>query len=276
MRKFLVYSCLCVLVLASACNREMHRIEKSGDPEKKLEYANKLFDKKKFATAQQLYEELRPVYKGTDKFEDINYRNAYCSYNLKDYVQGAFLFKNYLEAFPNSPRAQEVDYMQAYCYYKQSPKVPLDQTNTIKAIAALQTFINEFPNGDKVPEANLLIELCRKKLEQKEFNAAELYFNLGYYKAAGIAFKSLMRNYPDSDKSDGYKLYSIRAYYRYAQNSIPEKQMERYKQVLTEYMDFNDHYGNSKLKPDAEKYYALAQNNIKNLEHEQNKEKSNQ
>ncbi|HEY0273275.1 MAG TPA: outer membrane protein assembly factor BamD, partial [Chitinophaga sp.] len=244
--------------------------------EKKLEYANKLFDKKKYATAQQLYEELRPVYKGTDKFEDINYRNAYCSYNLKDYVQGAFLFKNYLDAFPNSPRAQEVDYMQAYCYYKQSPKVPLDQTNTIKAIAALQTFINEFPNGDKVPEANLLIELCRKKLEQKEFNAAELYFNLGYYKAAGIAFKSLMRNYPDSDKSDGYKLYAIRAYYRYAQNSIPEKQMERYQQVLTEYMDFNDHYGGSKLKPDAEKYYTLAQSNIKNLEHEQNKEKSNQ
>lgn len=276
MRNFFVHICLCVLVLTSACNRELHRIEKSGDPERKLTYANAMYDKKKFATAQQLYEELRPVYKGTDKFEDINYRNAYCSYNLKDYVQGAFLFKNYLDAFPNSPRAQEVDYMQAYCYYKQSPKVPLDQTNTIKAIAALQTFINEFPNGDKVPEANLLIELCRKKLEQKEFNSAELYFNLGYYKAAGIAFKSLMRNYPDSDKSDSYKLYSIRAYYRYAQNSIPEKQLERYQQVLTEYLDFSDHYGASKYKPDAEKYYALAQNNIKTLEHEQNKEKSNQ
>lgn len=276
MRKFLVHSGLCVLILTSACNRELHRIEKSGDPEKKLDYANKLYDKKKYATAQQLYEELRPVYKGTDKFEDINYRNAYCSYNLRDYVQAAFLFKNYLDAFPNSPRAQEVDYMQAYCYYKQSPKVPLDQTNTIKAISALQTFINEFPNGDKVPEANLLIELCRKKLEQKEFNAAELYFNLGYYKAANIAFKSLMRNYPDSDKSDGYKLYAIRSSYRYAQISIPEKQLERYQAVLTEYMDFNDHYGESKLKPDAEKYYNLAQNNIKNLEHEQNKAKSAQ
>jgi outer membrane protein assembly factor BamD len=117
-----------------------------------------------------------------------------------------------------------------------------------------------------VPEANLVIELCRRKLEKKEYNNSELYYNLGYYKAAAISFKSLMRNYPDSDKSDEYKYMAIKAYYQYAKNSIWEKQKERYDEVLSEYLDFADHYPSSKLKGDAEKYYTLAQGNIKTLE----------
>ncbi|QJB35300.1 outer membrane protein assembly factor BamD [Chitinophaga oryzae] len=277
MRKFLLYtSVLALIVVASSCNNELRRIEKSNNFEKKLAYADKLYQKKKYNTAQTLYQDLLQVYKGTEKFEGLYYNYAYCSYYVKDYVQAAFHFKNYLDVFPNSPRAVEIDYMQAYCYYKQSPKVSLDQTNTMKAIAQMQTFINNYPQADKVPEANLVIELCRRKLELKEFNSAELYYNLGFYKAAGIAFKNLMRNYPDSDKSDSYKIMAIRAYYNYAKNSIEEKQKERYETVVTEYMDFADHYPNSKLKADAEKFYTLAQNNIKSLENEQNKEKSNQ
>jgi outer membrane protein assembly factor BamD len=276
MRKFLLYISVLAVIVSTSCNNQLRRIEKSNNFEKKLDYANQLFQKKKYNTAMTLYTDLVQVYKGTDKFEPMYYNFAYCSYYVKDYVQAAFQFKNYLDLFPNSPRAVEIDYMQAYCYYKQSPKVSLDQTNTMKAIAAMKKLKNNYPNADKKAEANLVIELCRRKLEQKEFSSAELYYNLGFFKAAGIAFKNLMRNYPDSDKSDGYKVMAIRSYYNYAKNSIPEKQKERYATVLDEYLDFADHYPQSKLKGDAEKFYTLAQNNIKTLDNEQIKAKSNQ
>lgn len=275
MRKILLYTgLLAILVSAASCNQELRRIEKSNDLEKKLAYADKMYDKKKYQMAQTLYEELIPIFKGTEKFEPLYYKYAYCSFYLKDYQQAGFHFKNYLDALPSSPRAMEVDYQQAYCYYKLSPKVPLDQTNTSKAIAAMQTFINSYPQSEKAAEANVVIELLRKKLEQKEYNAAELYYNLGHYKSAGVSFKSLMRSYPDSEKSDNYKYMAIKSYYLYARNSIPTKQMERYETVVSEFMEFSDRYPSSKLKDDAEKYYTLAKNNIKSLENEQNKEKS--
>jgi outer membrane protein assembly factor BamD len=266
MQKFSLFISLLVLVIATSCNTELRKIEKSKDYEAKLAYANKMYEKHKYMTAQSLYESLFQVYKGTEKYEPIYYNYCYCSYKLKDYVQAGFYFKNYLDNFPNSPRAVEMDYMQAYCYYKQSPKIPLDQANTIKAISAMQTFINNYPTSDKVAEGNLVIEMCRQKLEKKEYNNAELYYNLGYYKAAAISFKSLMRNYPDSDRSDGYKYMAIKAYYKYAEHSIWDKQKERYESVLSEYMDFADHYAGSKLKTDAEKYYTLAQTNIKQID----------
>lgn len=266
MKKFSFFISLLVIVFATSCNVELRRIEKSKDYEAKLAYANKMYEKKKYMTAQSLYESLFQVYKGTEKYEPIYYNYCYCSYKLKDYVQAGFYFKNYLDNFPNSPRAVEMDYMQAYCYYKQSPKIPLDQANTIKAISAMQTFINNYPTSDKVAEGNLVIELCRQKLEKKEYNNAELYYNLGYYKAAAISFKSLMRNYPDSDKSDGYKYMAIKAYFKYAEHSIWDKQKERYEDVVSEYLDFADHYSSSRLKPDAEKWYTLAQSNIKDID----------
>ncbi|WP_245801744.1 outer membrane protein assembly factor BamD [Chitinophaga sancti] len=266
MKIFSFFISLLVIVIATSCNTELRRIEKSKDYEAKLAYANKVYEKKKYMTAQSLYESLFQVYKGTEKYEPIYYNYCYCSYKLKDYVQAGYYFKNYLDNFPNSPRAVEMDYMQAYCYYKQSPKIPLDQANTIKAISAMQTFINNYPTSEKVAEGNLVIELCRQKLERKEYNNAELYYNLGYYKAAAISFKSLMRNYPDSEKSDGYKYMAIKAYFKYAEHSIWDKQKERYEDVVSEYMDFADHYSSSKLRPDAEKYYNLAKGNIKDID----------
>lgn len=275
MRKILLYTgLLAILAGAASCNRELRRIEKSNDLEQKLAYADKMYEKKKYQMAQTLYEELIPIFKGTEKFEGLYYKYAYCSFYLRDYTQAAFHFKNYLEALPSSPRAMEVDYQQAYCYYKLSPKVPLDQTNTMKAISAMQTYINSYPNSDKTAEANVVIELLRRKLEKKDFNAAELYYNLGHYKSAGVSFQSLMRAYPDSDKSDNYKYMAIKAYYLYAKNSILPRQKERYETVVNEYLEFTDRYPSSKLKDDAEKYYNLAKNNIKSLENEQDKKKS--
>src|SRR6187402_2835783 len=84
--------------------------------------------------AQQLFEELFRVFKGSEHFEDIYYKFAYCAYYLKDYANAENLFKGFVEVFPNSTKAEEMDYMRAYTFYRQSPKVELDQTNTTKTI----------------------------------------------------------------------------------------------------------------------------------------------
>ena len=100
--------------------------------------------------------------------------------------------------------------MRAYSYYKQSPKAELDQTNTAKAMGQMQVFINTHPGSQRVFEATEIIDKSRAKLESKDYLSAELYYNLGYYKAAGIAFSTLIDNFPDTNKGDEYKLMVIK------------------------------------------------------------------
>jgi outer membrane protein assembly factor BamD len=133
----------------------------------------------------------------------------------------------------------------------------------------MQTFINSHPGSARIKEATEIIDKGRVKLEQKEARNAELYFNLGQFKAAAIAYANLMNNYPESERSDEYKLQIIRSYYEYAALSIDEKKEERFAQVITECNDFIDRFSNSKLAKDVEKFLNLSQTNIKALNNEQ-------
>lgn len=259
---------LVITLFFTACS-EFSKVQKSNDYEHKLKMANEYFDKKKYNYAQQLYEDLFPVLKGDSRFEDLYYKFAYCAYYQRDYMNAENLFKSFVEVFPTSKRAEEMDYMRAYCYYKQSPKVELDQTNTTRAIGLMQTFINTHPGAEKTKEALEIIEKCRQKLEAKELKSAELYYNVGQFKAAAIAFTNLMNNYPESVKSDSYKLQAIKSYYEYASLSIEEKKEERFQQVITECNDFVDRFPESKLLKQVEEYLNLSQNHIKALKNEQ-------
>ena len=138
----------------------------------------------------------------------------------------------------------------------------------------MQAFINTHPESARNKDARQILDECRAKLELKEFKGAQLYYNLGYYKAAAVAFQSLIDDYPDSEKGDEYKLSSIKSYYKYAQMSVQEKQEERYGKVIAECNDFNDRFSSSKFAPEVTNYKALSENNIKNLHNEQTKEAS--
>ena len=256
-----------ILIIASvlASCKGINKILKNPDPDFKLRKAEQYYLNKKYLFAQQLFEVVMPYYKGKAEFEDIYYKYAYCAYYQLDYLNAENLFKNYLEIFPKSSRAEELDYMRAYTYYKQSPKFSLDQTNTIKAIGMMQTFINTHPNSPKNKEAIEIIDICRAKLEEKERASAQLYFDIGQFRAAGVAFISLLNDFPESEKGDEYKLMAIKSYFSFAELSIEDKKVERFEQVISECNDFIDRFPESKLLPEAERYIALSQNNIKTL-----------
>jgi len=86
---------LVFLAVTASCSK-YNKIFKSKDNEYKLKMADELFAKKKYKTAQSLYEELFPVFKGTAKFEELYYKDAYCFYYMKDYFQAQSLFKGFL------------------------------------------------------------------------------------------------------------------------------------------------------------------------------------
>ena len=262
------FTALILLIAVAGCS-SYNKVVKSKDYEYKLTKANEYYDGKKYKYARDLYEEIFPVFKGTQKFEEIYYRFAYCHYYMGLYKDAENLFKGFIEVFPNSPKAEELDYMQAYCFYKESPKLELEQTNTSKAMAMMQVFINTHPGSTRIQDATDIIEKCRQKLEMKEYRAAQLYYNLGQYRAAALSFSTLMNDYPESPKGEEYKLMVVKAYYQYAKLSIVDKQVERYEKVSAEYQDFADRFPGSKLLKTAEDYNKLSLNNIKEIKNEQ-------
>ena len=268
--RFLFRPFLFVVVLLSlfcSCN-SYERVRKSSDINYKLTKANEYYDRKWYHRSNELYHDLLPVMKGTKNYEALFYRFAYTFYYTKDYLSASLYFKTFVDYFPNSKDAAECQYMHAVSLYKVAPKASLEQTNTIKAMEAMQMFINQHPESKNVQDANGYIDQARKKLETKEADAAHLYYNIGQYKAASISYKNVIDSYPDSPNGDYYYFMVLKSMYRYARASLESKQEERYTNAVIAFNDLKQVYPNSPFVKDGEKYQIQSENNIKRLRNE--------
>ncbi|HWJ89633.1 MAG TPA: outer membrane protein assembly factor BamD [Flavisolibacter sp.] len=263
--KFTAFVFLSFLFLS--CNG-INKVLKSKDQEYKLRMAEQYYAKKKYNYAQQLYEDVMPYYRGQPEFEDIYYKYAYSAYYQKDYANAENLFKTFLEIYPNSSRAEEVDYMRAYTFYKRSPKPQLDQSNTMKTIGMMQTFINTHPGSARNKEATEIIDICRQKLETKDHGSAQLYFDLGNFRAAATSFNTLLTTYPESEKADEYKMMAIQSFYRYAELSVEDKKAERFEKVIEECNEFMDRFPQSPYAKEVAQFLTQSQNKLKTYNNE--------
>jgi outer membrane protein assembly factor BamD len=253
-RIFLFFGLAAALMLSS-CGGEFNAIQKSADPQFKYDAALKYYNNKDYIKAQQLFEQLLTIYRGTEKAQDINYYYAYCNYYIGDYVMAQFYFTNFYHTYPHTPRAEECEFMRAFCEYLLSPLYSLDQTDTQKAIDAFQTFVDDYPNSDKLKECNKDIDILRAKLERKYFEIAKQYYTIASYHAASAALNGYVKDYPNSKYNEEAYFLIVKADYMYAINSVTRQKATRLAQVVKDYHKFVDNYPKSDYLKEAETLY---------------------
>ncbi len=292
----LITWCLFILIaVAAGCKSKFEKLQQSNDIAKKYQEAIKLYNNKKYSKALILFDDLIQRYRGRAEAEDLAYYFAYTNYRLKDYTTARYQFKVFADTYPNSLKAEECRFMSAYCFYLESPNFSLDQENTIKAIESLQLFINLYPKGERVAEASKLIQDLRDKLESKAYSNAKLYLTTGEYDAqnyrsAVIAFRNVLRDYPDTKYAEEINYLTIKAQVLYSQNSLETKQEERFTEAITMADEFTEDYPSSKYLKDvadlkkqaeqgivtAKKVLALQQPQEKNNDNKENKKTENE
>lgn len=255
---------------------EYSEILKSDDYDKKFEKAKEYYESKEYFKAETLFKELLTVYKGTKKAEEIYYFYAYCQFGLSDYDFAAFHYKNFVKNFASSERAEEMHYMIPVCYSKMSPQSSLDQSFTKKAIEEFQLFLDKYPSSTRRTEANKEVDLLRDKLEGKAYELAYLYYKVEDYKAAIIAFKNVIKDFPDIDNAEEIRFYIVESSYLLASLSIDSKKRERYLAVRDEVKAFKSKHKESEysskiesiLKKTEKLAYSWANNYFSNQNYE--------
>jgi outer membrane protein assembly factor BamD len=256
---------LIILFTVSSCKSSFEKIRTSNDPEKILMEANNYYDDEKYMNAQILYEIILPYYKGKKEADDIYYKFAYTYYHLKDYLVASHYFKSFASSFTNSPKREETLYMTAYSEYMMSPNRKLEQSQSEKAIEDFQIFVNTYPSSDKVEKCNQLIDELRQKMEDKEYDQGQLYYNLGRYVSSVVAFENMLKEFPETKKEEDVRFMILKSSYNYAKNSVLEKRIERYEETINKYNSFIKRYPQSKDKSKAEKIYQNSLNEINKI-----------
>ena len=262
--RFLTLACF-VLIALSSCG-EFDRILKSTDNEMKYEVAMDYYDRKDYNHALQLFDLLGNAFRSTPKGEMITYRTAMCYYLTDDYEIAAYYFNKFVTNYPFSKYAETSAFMSAYCSYLTSPKSSLDQQNTEKAIEQLEAYIERYPHSDSIVRANELLQDLNNKLEEKDYNICILYYRMENYNAAITCFDNLLKKYPNTMHREEILSNMAKAYYDYAENSVPGKRKERYEACVERCNTLSYLYPESPYLKETEAVANKARKKLENIQ----------
>ncbi len=229
-----------------SCKSEFEKLRATADSETLHTKAFEYYEKGDYVKAQMLFELIINNLRGKVQAEKVYFYYANTHYYLEKYILASYYYKNFANTFPNSEYREEADYMSAYSNYQLSPKYRLDQTYTDKAIDEFQLFANYYPNSPRVEQCNLLIDQMRAKLEKKAVAEAELYYNLKQYQSAVHTLENVLTDYPDTKEAENLRYLTLKANYSLAENSVFEKQAERYEATIKLCKTFFSKYPNSR------------------------------
>jgi len=264
------------LVLAStfsACS-SYDAAMKTTDYNYKYETAKQAFAAGHYTQAYQLLDELILPLKGTQQAEESLFMLALCHFNLHDYETAAAYLNRYAKNYPKGTYTETAKFLSGKAQYLQSPDPRLDQQPTYTAINTLQQFIDTYPYSAKREEATDMLYQLQDRLVNKEFQAAQLYYNLGSYvgncynggsnyQAAIITAENALKSYPYTNLREDLYMLILRSKYQLAANSVPEKAQERYRQTIDEYYGFKNQFPESEYIDEANKIFKQANNHIK-------------
>lgn len=252
-----------VMFSLSSCKSEFEKLRATGDAASLHTKAFEYYEEKDYVKAQMLFELIINNLRGKVEAEKVYFYYANTHYHLHKYILASYYYKNFANTFPNSEFREEADYMSAYSNYELSPKYRLDQTYTEKAIDEFQLFVNTYPNSKRVEQCNALINQMRQKLEKKAVAEAELYYDLKQYQSAVHAFENVLTDYPDTKEAEQLRYLTVKSTFLLAENSIYEKQVERFQETLKKCKVFMSKYPESKYIKEVQTINENSNNKIK-------------
>ena len=247
------------IIAMSSCKSQYELLLNSNDADAKYEAAFEYYNLNKFSKAASLFESLAVLTDGTERDDTVRYYWGLSNYKFKDYYTAETNFDQFIQSYPRSPFTSEARYLRLDCLYRQTLRYELDQSPTYKAINEISAYILEYPSNVHMQECrDMLVEL-NERLDKKAYEAAKLYYKMEDYLASRVAFKNVLKDDAENMYREDILYYIAMSSYKYAHQSVPEKQKERYLAFVDDYLNFIGEIPESQYRKELDSVYQRAQ-----------------
>lgn len=264
------------IVALSSCKTQYELLLQSNDADAKYEAAFNYYNEGKFSKAGSLFESLSMLTSGTERDDTVRFYWGLSNYKFKDYYTAESNFDNFLQNYPRSPFASEARYLRLDCLYRSTLRYELDQTPTYKAITDISEYIIEYPDNPHMQTCRDMLLDLNERLDRKAYEGAKLYYKMEDYKASRVAFRNVLKDDAENIYREDILYYIAMSSYKFAQNSIPSKQKERYLTFVDDYYNFIGEIPDSHYRKELDNVYKKAQKSLGrdvNVENEEMSEK---
>jgi outer membrane protein assembly factor BamD len=211
-------------------------------PEERFAHAKALYDDEEYLQAINEFTVLTLQNQGSAVAPDAQYYLGECRFARGEYELAAFEYSVVKRSYPASPRVADAQYKLALCYYQKSPRTPLDQQNTRKAIDEFQTFLEYYPAHPMAADADAKIKELNLRLAKKQYETGHLYTAMNYTRAAILSFDAVIEKYHDTEYAPLASLAKVEILIS----------RDRFAEARTEITRFLDAYPKSVLRSRAD------------------------
>ncbi len=246
---------LLICCALSSCG-EYYKLQKSNDYDAKWNKANEYYDQGKYKRVIELMEELKAVYKGTERAEQCLYMLANSYYRTKDYYSAGAQYQLYYKTYPKGTFTEECRFMAGKSAFINSPDSRLSQEGTIEAMDELTVFLEYYPLSEHRAEAEEMLNTLMERLAYKALLNCQLYYNLGNfmgnnYESCIVTANNALRDFPSSVYREDFSFLILKSRFTYARESVAAMIPERMRAVVDEYYSFTNDYPDSKDAKEA-------------------------
>ena len=259
---------VCFAILAAGCN-SVQQVLKSGRPDHMYQTALKHYQNQKWSKAAMLFEAAAPYYSGTMQEDSIAFMTAFCKFKTRDYEVATSMLDDFRRKFGRSVFLEDAEGILALSYFYLAPGPTRDQTMTTQAIVAVNEYLAHYPNSSRSDEFREMDKILTQRLHDKTYLNAYTYYKIGRYKSAIVALKNALKLYPTSSHREEIMYLIVKSGSKLADNSVQDKQADRYLSTLDSYYSFVAEFPESHYLKELDR---LAQN-AKDFLDRNNKEK---
>lgn len=262
MKNFIV---LTILIVTLASCSPYQKALKSTDNDLKLAMIDTLMKKGKYNKTIPLFEQVVTQYSGTDKAPELGIKYGDALFATRLYPTAVGQFQRFTDTYSFDEKAEYATFMVGKSKAQMTRSYGRDQENTKEALALLQDYINAYPEGKYIQEANEEISKLRSLLDKKAYEIAKNYHHREAYIPAIKAFENFITDHPGSEFQDDAQFYLFDSEYQYAILSIDALVGERLAIAEKYYKTFISRYPSSEYRKDADKLMEkINENKFKN------------
>jgi NH3-dependent NAD+ synthetase len=155
--------------------------------------------------------------------------------------------------------AEEVRFLRIKCLYEGTYRWELDQVPTQKAMATIAEFMYDNPQSEYYDVCKAMLDEFNERLDRKAYEGAKLYYTMKDYKSSHYALRSVLRDNSENRYREEILYYTAMSSYKYAFNSIKEKQKERYMTFIDDYYNFIGEFPRVNERKELDQLFVRAQ-----------------
>ncbi|MGC1517090.1 MAG: outer membrane protein assembly factor BamD [Maribacter sp.] len=264
---------LLMAIALQSCS-EYQKVLKNDDVKAKYDLAEKFYNEGDYKRANRLYEQIAPKYVGKPQGERVMFFLSDSYFKQGDYNMAGYQFERFVKSYPKSDKIAEASFLGAKSYYKLSPTYSLDQTDTDKALAKLQGFINAYSESEYFAEANAMAQELTTKKQRKAYEIVKQYNKLGEFNydmltSAVAASENFISDNPGSIYREDAMFIKVKALTHMAMNSFENVKAERLRNAKSAYTRMKKQFPESKFDKEASDLMEKINKELERLEERQ-------